>query len=131
MAYSFTERKRIRKSFGKRDSVLEVPYLLQMQKDAYTAFLQADIHPQKRTVEGLQADGLAVPAGKPTAIGDQDIAQATHIFAIGCTLPEKARASRKDADWSDVPDDQGYGPMRDAIVRHVRNLLTQLEKTLK
>src|SRR5689334_12897908 len=55
MAYSYTERKRIRKSFGKRDSVLEVPYLLQMQKDAYTAFLQADIHPQKRTIEGLQA----------------------------------------------------------------------------
>lgn len=32
MAYSYTERKRIRKSFGSRDSVLEVPYLLQMQK---------------------------------------------------------------------------------------------------
>src|SRR3954464_12376822 len=55
MAYSYTERKRIRKSFGKRDSVLEVPYLLQMQKDAYTAFLQADMAPQKRTTEGLQA----------------------------------------------------------------------------
>src|SRR5512132_3118223 len=55
MAYSFTERKRIRKSFGSRDSVLEIPYLLQMQKDAYTAFLQADIGPQKRTIEGLQA----------------------------------------------------------------------------
>src|SRR5438132_13072331 len=55
MAYSYTERKRIRKSFGSRDSVLEIPYLLQMQKDAYTAFLQADGHPQKRTVEGLQA----------------------------------------------------------------------------
>src|SRR3954449_674632 len=55
MAYSYTERKRIRKSFGKRDSVLEVPYLLQMQKDAYTAFLQADRAPQKRTIEGLQA----------------------------------------------------------------------------
>src|SRR5436305_10730187 len=55
MAYSYTERKRIRKSFGKRESVLEVPYLLQMQKDAYTAFLQADVHPQKRTTEGLQA----------------------------------------------------------------------------
>src|SRR5687767_6265808 len=55
MAYSYTERKRIRKSFGKRDSVLEVPYLLQMQKDAYTAFLQADVAPQKRTIEGLQA----------------------------------------------------------------------------
>jgi DNA-directed RNA polymerase subunit beta len=55
MAYSFTERKRIRKSFGSRDSVLEVPYLLQMQKDAYTAFLQADVALQKRTHEGLQA----------------------------------------------------------------------------
>ena len=46
MAYSYTERKRIRKSFGSRDSVLEVPYLLQMQKDAYTAFLQADTPPE-------------------------------------------------------------------------------------
>src|SRR5512133_1869363 len=53
--YSYTERKRIRKSFGSRDSVLEIPYLLQMQKDAYTAFLQADAAPQKRTIEGLQA----------------------------------------------------------------------------
>ena len=49
MAYTFTERKRIRKSFGTRDSVLQVPYLLQMQRDAYTAFLQADVAPKKRT----------------------------------------------------------------------------------
>ncbi|NDA99591.1 MAG: DNA-directed RNA polymerase subunit beta [Betaproteobacteria bacterium] len=55
MAYSYTERKRIRKNFGNRDSVLEIPYLLQMQKDAYTAFLQADAAPKKRTTEGLQA----------------------------------------------------------------------------
>jgi len=46
MAYTYTERKRVRKSFGTRDSVLEVPYLLQMQKDAYTAFLQAETHPK-------------------------------------------------------------------------------------
>ena len=38
--YSFTERKRIRKSFGKRESVLKVPYLLTMQKESYVAFLQ-------------------------------------------------------------------------------------------
>jgi DNA-directed RNA polymerase subunit beta len=53
--YSFTERKRIRKSFGKRESVLPIPYLLQMQKDAYTAFLQADVPPSKRANVGLQA----------------------------------------------------------------------------
>ena len=55
MAYTFTERKRIRKSFGTRESVLKIPYLLQMQKDAYTAFLQADTPSKKRTHEGLQA----------------------------------------------------------------------------
>ena len=50
MAYTFTERKRIRKSFGTRESVLKIPYLLQMQKDAYTAFLQADTPPKKRKI---------------------------------------------------------------------------------
>ena len=73
MAYSYTERKRIRKSFGSRDSVLEVPYLLQMQKDAYTAFLQADVAPNKRTVEGLQA---AFDAGLRAASGS--LKQAVH-----------------------------------------------------
>ena len=53
--YSYTERKRIRKSFGKRESVLNVPYLLTMQKDSYVAFLQKDVPPQKRKPEGLQA----------------------------------------------------------------------------
>ena len=55
MSYSYTERKRIRKSFGTRDSVLKIPYLLQMQRDAYTAFLQKDVAPKKRRAEGLQA----------------------------------------------------------------------------
>lgn len=53
--YSYTERKRVRKSFGNRESILKVPYLLQMQKDAYTAFLQADTLPKNRLNEGLQA----------------------------------------------------------------------------
>jgi arsenate reductase (thioredoxin) len=79
-----------------------------------------------RAIEGLKADGVAVPAGKPTAIGDADVQRATHIFAIGCTLPDTVRKSGKADDWSDVPNDQGYGPMRDAIVRHVKQLLDGL-----
>src|SRR5262245_266106 len=79
-----------------------------------------------RAVEGLKSDGVAVPSGKPTAIADSDVAGATHIFAIGCTLPDNARRSGKAGDWADVPDDQGYGPMRDAIVRHVKRLLDEL-----
>src|SRR5437773_5249790 len=43
----------------------------------------------QRTVEAVRADGVIVPVGKPTAIGDADIATATHIFATGCTWPDK------------------------------------------
>lgn len=55
MAYSFTEKKRIRNSFGKRRDVLEVPYLLATQVDSYKRFLQADVPPSKRIDEGLHA----------------------------------------------------------------------------
>jgi arsenate reductase len=81
-----------------------------------------------RAVAGLKEDGIAVPSGKPGGITDADVANATHIFAIGCTLPDKARRSGKADDWSDVPDDKGYGPMRDAIVRHVKELLDRLAR---
>ncbi|HEY7284061.1 MAG TPA: hypothetical protein VH497_01365 [Vicinamibacterales bacterium] len=81
-----------------------------------------------RTLAGLKADGVAIPSGKPSSITDGDVAGATHIFAIGCTLPGKAQQSGKASDWSDVPDDLGYGPMRDAILRHVTALLDQLQR---
>ncbi|MBH5329959.1 DNA-directed RNA polymerase subunit beta [Eikenella sp. S3360] len=55
MSYSFTEKKRIRKSFAKRDSVLEVPYLLATQLESYHKFLQQDCAFDKRQDEGLQA----------------------------------------------------------------------------
>ncbi len=42
MAYSFTEKKSIRKNFGKQSSVLEVPYLLATQIDSYRKFLQPE-----------------------------------------------------------------------------------------
>ena len=57
--YNYTERKRIRKSFGKRASVLNVPYLLTMQRESYTAFLQKDVPPAQRKPEGLQAAFLS------------------------------------------------------------------------
>jgi len=53
MAYSFTEKKRIRKDFGKRPSILPVPYLLAMQINSYIEFLQASTLPEKRADQGL------------------------------------------------------------------------------
>ena len=35
MAYSYTEKKRIRKDFGKLPQVMDVPYLLAIQLDSY------------------------------------------------------------------------------------------------
>src|SRR6187200_2469575 len=55
MAYSFTEKKRIRKDFGKRQSILEVPYLLAIQLDSYRKFLQADTAEERRDDAGLHA----------------------------------------------------------------------------
>ena len=55
MAYSYTEKKRIRKSFAKRANVLDVPFLLATQIESYTRFLQADVPPPQRRNEGLQA----------------------------------------------------------------------------
>jgi DNA-directed RNA polymerase subunit beta len=55
MAYSFTEKKRIRKDFGKRSSILEVPYLLAIQLDSYRKFLQADTAEDGRDEIGLHA----------------------------------------------------------------------------
>ncbi len=55
MAYSYTEKKRIRKSFAKRANVLDVPFLLATQLESYTQFLQVDIPPGNRRSQGLQA----------------------------------------------------------------------------
>jgi DNA-directed RNA polymerase subunit beta len=53
MNYSFTEKKRIRKDFGKRQSVLDVPNLLQTQIHSYSEFLQLDIKLDERRERGL------------------------------------------------------------------------------
>jgi DNA-directed RNA polymerase subunit beta len=55
MAYSFTEKKRIRKDFGKRPSILDVPYLLAIQLDSYRKFLQAEKAEGARNDVGLHA----------------------------------------------------------------------------
>ena len=55
MSYSYTEKKRIRKNFGKSSTVLEVPYLLAMQRDSYAQFLQEDTPPHERENVGLHS----------------------------------------------------------------------------
>ena len=53
MAYSFTEKKRIRKNFGKRIDRMKIPFMLQMQLDSYARFLQEGKTAEQREKFGL------------------------------------------------------------------------------
>jgi DNA-directed RNA polymerase subunit beta len=55
MSYSFTEKKRVRKSFAKRVGALPVPFLLSTQLESFAEFLQAYTPPEQRKNNGLQA----------------------------------------------------------------------------
>ena len=55
MQYSFTEKKRVRKDFGKRPQILEVPYMLQMQLASYRQFLQIEGTDEERADTGLHS----------------------------------------------------------------------------
>ena len=53
MAYSYTEKKRIRKDFGKLHRVMDIPYLLATQVESYKQFMQDKIDPSERINKGL------------------------------------------------------------------------------
>src|SRR6185437_9207038 len=53
--YSYTEKKRIRKDFGKHQSTIETPPLLELQLESYFKFLQADVPLEERGLFGLHA----------------------------------------------------------------------------
>jgi DNA-directed RNA polymerase subunit beta len=52
---SFTGKKRIRKSFGRIPEAVRMPNLIEVQRSSYEQFLQRDVRPGQRTIEGLEA----------------------------------------------------------------------------
>jgi DNA-directed RNA polymerase subunit beta len=53
MALSFTEKKRIRKSFGKIPEAIDMPNLIEVQRSSYEQFLQMHTAQAERTDDGL------------------------------------------------------------------------------
>jgi DNA-directed RNA polymerase subunit beta len=53
MEYTYTEKKRIRKNFGKRKQVIDIPPMLDIQTDSYSGFLNTDDNSEKRAVSGI------------------------------------------------------------------------------
>jgi len=54
MATAYTNRKRVRRQFGRIETTVPMPNLIEVQKNSYDAFLQMDIAPEKRANAGLQ-----------------------------------------------------------------------------
>ena len=71
MTYSFTQKKRIRKDFGKRPVVLDVPFLLAIQVDSYREFLQLDAGGITASVQGRADRPYAVRIAFDTFTDDQ------------------------------------------------------------
>ena len=53
MALTFTERKRLRKNFGRIPSIIEIPNLIAVQKSSFDRFLQEEVDPSERNDVGL------------------------------------------------------------------------------
>ena len=51
---SFTGRKKVRRNFGKIEEVAQMPNLIEVQRQSYELFLQADIPVEERLMQGLE-----------------------------------------------------------------------------
>ena len=54
MSYSYTEKRRIRKNFGRLPKVMELPKLIETQLESYAQFLQQHVEAGARENQGLE-----------------------------------------------------------------------------
>ncbi|AQA20015.1 DNA-directed RNA polymerase subunit beta [Halioglobus japonicus] len=114
MAYSYTEKKRIRKDFGMLPKVMDVPYLLAIQLDSYRKFTQQGVPLDKRGAYGLHAAFKSVfpivSYSGNAALEYVDYALGTPVFDVNecqlrgvtysCSLRVKVRLIIYDKDSS-------------------------------
>ncbi|HEY1373985.1 MAG TPA: DNA-directed RNA polymerase subunit beta [Candidatus Binatia bacterium] len=54
MAFQVANNLRFRRSFGRIKKIIDLPYLIEIQKNSYDVFLQKDVAPDQRQNAGLQ-----------------------------------------------------------------------------
>jgi protein-tyrosine-phosphatase len=79
-------------------------------------------------VEGLAADGLKVGGDRPARVSLKDVQDAAQTVTIATELRSSVAARATSLiEWNDVPAvSEDYTAAREAIVRHVTELLRQL-----
>ncbi|HKY00111.1 MAG TPA: DNA-directed RNA polymerase subunit beta [Steroidobacteraceae bacterium] len=104
MAYTFTEKKRIRKSFGKRQGILDVPPLLAIQTESYAQFLQLDesraLHAELSAHSGGQvAGGRLLSEEQERAIIDRHLKRAGLHAAFQSVFPIKSYSGHATLEY--------------------------------
>ena len=90
MPYSFTEKKRVRKNFGRYPSTVEQPFLLEIPRQNYERFLQQDIAPDKRGNYGLEGVFRSVFPIRSTA-GNAELRYLSYNLGKPKYTPEECR----------------------------------------
>lgn len=88
------------------------------------------IHPDAelgpKAVAGLFADGLTPAETVPQKLSLADVESAAHIVSF-CELPEEFQNKVTTESWDEVPAvSDGYEAARDAIVKHINHLISNL-----
>ncbi len=104
MAYTFTEKKRIRKSFGKRQGILDVPPLLAIQTDSYAQFLQLResraLHAELSAHSGGQvAGGRLLSEDQERAIIEKHLKRAGLHAAFNSVFPIKSYSGHATLEY--------------------------------
>jgi DNA-directed RNA polymerase subunit beta len=104
MAYTFTEKKRIRKSFGKRQGILAVPPLLAIQTESYAQFLQLlesrGLHAELSSHSGGQvAGGRLLSEEQERTMIDRHLKRAGLHAAFQSVFPIKSYAGHATLEY--------------------------------
>jgi hypothetical protein len=79
--------------------------------------------------KGLKSDGVPSETRRPQALSEKDAARALRIVAF-CPVPERYSRLATVETWNDVPPTAvNYPAARDAILRHLKELMTVLSQT--
>lgn len=82
-----------------------------------------------KAVQGLAADGLESTEKSPIKLSMDDLKSAHQVVRF-CELPEEYQAISRAEHWDDVPPvSEGYEKARDAILRHLEQLLQNMQRT--
>ena len=122
MTQSATDRKRIRKSFGRIESIASLPNLIDVQKTSYANFLQTNVASKDRTETGLQAVFKSVfPIHDFSGRGDLEFVKyeldepkydVGECIKRGLTFAAPVRATLRLVVW-DIDEETGARTIRD------------------